>query len=34
MANGVIEEEGTTKDIFENPQSPILKAFLGKASAF
>ena len=30
MANGVIEEAGTPKQIFENPQSPILKAFLGK----
>lgn len=28
MANGVIEEEGTPADIFENPKSPILKAFL------
>ena len=28
MANGVIEEEGNPIDIFENPQSELLKAFL------
>lgn len=28
MANGVVEEEGSSKDIFENPQSEKLKAFL------
>ena len=28
MADGVIEEEGTPEEIFENPKSPRLKAFL------
>lgn len=28
MANGVIEEEGNPKDVFENPKSEKLKAFL------
>ncbi len=32
MANGVIEEAGTPEQVFENPQSPILKAFLGKTT--
>lgn len=31
MANGVIEEYGTPQEIFENPKSEILKAFLSKA---
>lgn len=31
MANGVIEEEGTPEEIFENPKSEILKNFLSKA---
>ena len=31
MANGVIEEEGTPQEIFDNPKSEILKAFLSKA---
>ena len=31
MANGVIEEYGTPEDIFDNPQSDLLKAFLNKA---
>ena len=30
MDNGIIEEEGSPKDIFENPQSPRLKDFLSK----
>lgn len=28
MANGIIEEEGTPSELFDNPKSPILKAFL------
>ena len=28
MANGVIEEEGNPKEVFENPKSEKLKAFL------
>lgn len=28
MANGVIEEEGTPGEVFENPKSPILRHFL------
>lgn len=31
MANGVIEESGTPEEIFSNPKSEILKAFLNKA---
>lgn len=31
MANGVIQEMGTPQDIFDNPQSDLLKAFLNKA---
>ena len=31
MANGVIEECGTPYDIFDNPQSPLTKAFLRKS---
>ena len=31
MANGVIEERGTPADIFDNPTSPITKAFLNKS---
>ncbi len=32
MANGVIEEAGTPEQVFGNPKSPILKAFLGKTT--
>ena len=32
MANGVIEECGTPEQVFGNPQSPLLKAFLGKTT--
>ena len=31
MANGVIEEQGTPQEIFDNPQSPLTKAFLNKS---
>lgn len=31
MANGVIEEMGTSAEVFDNPKSEILKAFLNKA---
>ena len=31
MANGVIEESGTPEEVFDNPQSPITKAFLRKS---
>lgn len=31
MADGVIEEQGTANEIFENPKSPVLGAFLNKA---
>ncbi|MCC8072840.1 MAG: amino acid ABC transporter ATP-binding protein [Clostridiales bacterium] len=31
MANGVIEESGTPQDVFENPQSELLKSFFNKA---
>lgn len=31
MANGVIEEQGTPEEIFENPKSPILQNFLHKS---
>jgi ABC-type histidine transport system ATPase subunit len=31
MANGVIEEQGTPEQVFGNPKSEILKAFLHKA---
>ena len=31
MMRGVIEEEGTPEEIFENPKSPHLRAFLSKA---
>lgn len=31
MANGVIEEQGTPEEVFGNPKSEILKAFLNKA---
>lgn len=31
MADGIIEEMGTAKDIFENPQSPKTQAFLQKS---
>ena len=30
MDSGVIAEEGTPKDIFENPQNPRTKEFLSK----
>ena len=30
MANGVIEERGTPEEIFDNPKSPLTKAFLNK----
>ncbi len=31
MANGIIEEEGTAEEVFSNPKSPNLRAFLNKA---
>ncbi|MBE6545941.1 MAG: amino acid ABC transporter ATP-binding protein [Ruminococcaceae bacterium] len=31
MANGVIEEQGTPKEVFEHPQSPLTQAFLNKS---
>ena len=31
MANGVIEEIGTSEEVFDHPKSEILKAFLNKA---
>ncbi len=31
MANGVIEEQGTPEEIFDNPRSPLTKAFLNKS---
>lgn len=31
MANGVIEERGTPEEIFDNPTSPLTKAFLNKS---
>ena len=31
MANGVIEERGTPEEIFDNPQSPLTRAFLNKS---
>ena len=31
MANGVIEESGTPEEVFDNPRSPITKAFLRKS---
>ena len=31
MANGVIEEHGTPEEIFDNPKSPLTKAFLNKS---
>ncbi len=34
MANGVIEETGTSEELFSNPQSELLKSFLGKANQF
>ena len=33
MADGIIEEEGSPADIFENPQSPKTKAFLRSSDA-
>ena len=30
MANGIIAEEGTPKDIFTNPQNPLTKEFLSR----
>ena len=32
MANGVVEEEGNPKDVFENPKSEKLKAFLSNVT--
>lgn len=34
MANGVIEESGTSEELFNNPKSELLKSFLGKANQF
>ena len=34
MANGVIEESGTSEELFNNPKSELLKNFLGKANQF
>lgn len=34
MANGIIEEYGDAKEVFENPKSPILKSFLNNALEF
>ncbi len=34
MANGVIEESGTSEELFDNPKSELLKSFLGKANQF
>ena len=31
MANGIIEEEGTPEEIFDNPKSERLKAFLSNS---
>ena len=31
MANGVIEEQGTPEDVFDNPKSPLTKSFLSKS---
>ena len=31
MADGVIEEEGTPEEVFDNPKSPITQAFLNKS---
>ena len=31
MANGIIEEQGTPEQIFENPRSPLTRAFLNKS---
>jgi len=31
MANGVIEEQGTPEEVFDNPKSPLTKAFLSKS---
>ena len=31
MANGIIEEQGAPEQIFNNPQSPLTKAFLNKS---
>jgi hypothetical protein len=30
MANGVIEEEGSSKDIFNDPQKALTKEFLSR----
>lgn len=32
MANGIIEEQGTPEEVFDNPKSPILKSFLSNAA--
>ncbi len=34
MANGVIEECGTPEEVFNNPKSPLTKAFLRKSEEF
>lgn len=34
MANGVIEEAGSSEELFTNPKSELLKSFLGKANHF
>lgn len=31
MANGIIEEQGTPSEVFDNPQSPLTQAFLNKS---
>ena len=31
MANGVIEEVGTPEEVFDNPKSPLTRAFLAKS---
>ena len=31
MANGVIEEQGTPEQVFDNPRSPLTKSFLSKS---
>ena len=31
MANGIIEEEGTPEELFDNPKSPLTQAFLRKS---
>jgi polar amino acid transport system ATP-binding protein len=31
MANGIVEEVGTAEEVFDNPKSEILQAFLSKS---